>query len=280
MKEIDSWLGKIHCGDCVEVMKSFPEHSIDAVITDVPYNLGEHTSGLIKFKNRENMNKANIPYEFTYMYQPPRRYTFEMPKLLEWLKLQCKGKILNLFAGKVVIDRLNETRVDIDPNMNELDFVMDSYEFCLMAIKRGWKWDTIILDPPYNMRKSREKYGSRWIGSFTKIKNLILKMINVNGTVISFGYDSVGMSNSRGFKKVAICLICHSGDHQDTIVVVERFISGGTKAVELKEVSLSSKPISTERKVKRDDCGYARTCGYRNEDGNCTYTHDCKEKRK
>ena len=34
-------INQIVCGDCLEVMKSFPNHSIDAVITDVPYNLGE-----------------------------------------------------------------------------------------------------------------------------------------------------------------------------------------------------------------------------------------------
>lgn len=37
---------------------------------------------------------------FTYLMQPPRKYTFEMPKLKEWTESYCKGKVLNLFAGK------------------------------------------------------------------------------------------------------------------------------------------------------------------------------------
>lgn len=31
----------------------------------------------------------------------------------------------------------------------------------------------------------------------------------------------MGMGRGRGFNKIAICLVCHSGDHNDTICVVE-----------------------------------------------------------
>ena len=30
----------LHLGDCLEVMKSIPDKSVDAVITDPPYELG------------------------------------------------------------------------------------------------------------------------------------------------------------------------------------------------------------------------------------------------
>jgi site-specific DNA-methyltransferase (adenine-specific)/modification methylase len=46
--------------DCIEGMKKIDSNNIDAIITDVPYNLGEGNPNLIKFKNREDMNKANI----------------------------------------------------------------------------------------------------------------------------------------------------------------------------------------------------------------------------
>jgi DNA modification methylase len=36
---------KLICGDCLEVMKSMPDKSIDAVITDPPYGLGEKMNG-------------------------------------------------------------------------------------------------------------------------------------------------------------------------------------------------------------------------------------------
>ena len=162
---------------------------------------------------------------FTYLAQPPKKWTFEQPKLRQWIETQCEGKVLNLFAGKVLLD-VDEFRVDIDPQ-NPADHHGDAYQFLQ---ETGEKFDTIILDPPYNLRKSREKYHGNWIGSFTKIKNLLPRVLNPNGIVITLGYDSVGMAKVRGFTKEAICLICHNGDHNDTIVLKERYIAAGRKA--------------------------------------------------
>ena len=83
------------------------------------------------------------------------------------------------------------------------------------------KFDTIILDPPYNIRKAREKYNGKYRGHLKKIKDLLPNVLNTHGRIISLGYSSVGMGKKRGFKKIAICLICHSGDHNDTIGLVE-----------------------------------------------------------
>jgi len=158
--------------------------------------------------------------EFTYLTQPPKRYTFEMPQLRKWVEKQCKGKVLNLFAGRTLL-KVDEVRVDMDKEM-PADYHTDAESFLNWAIEKEMKFDTIILDPPYNMRKSREKYGGRYIGSFTKLKKLIPHILNPAGLVITLGYDSVGMSKSRGFDKVAVCLVCHNGDHQDTICLVEK----------------------------------------------------------
>ena len=158
--------------------------------------------------------------DFTYLSQPPKRYTFEQPKLKLWTEKWCKGKVLNLFAGTTRLN-VDEFRVDIDKNV-PADYYGDALEFVKTT---KLKFDTIVLDPPYNLRKSREKYGSRYIGSFTKIKNELPKILNDGGLIIHYGYDSTGMSRSRGFEKVAICLVCHNGDHNDTICLVEKKVN-------------------------------------------------------
>lgn len=155
-----------------------------------------------------------------YLLQPPKKWTFEQPKLKRFVEKNCKGKVLNLFAGKTKLN-VDEFRVDVSNEFNP-DYIGDAYEFVTTT---KMKFDTIIIDPPYNLRKSREKYNGKYIGSFTKIKNELEKILNENGIIIILGYDSVGMSKSRGFKKIAICLICHSGDHNDTICVVEKKVS-------------------------------------------------------
>lgn len=159
--------------------------------------------------------------EFTYLAQPPRKYTFEAPKVREWTEKWCQGIVLNLFAGKTKLD-VSEVRIDIDSNMPMLSYCMDAYDYVEQSVEMKLKFDTIILDSPWNYRKAREKYGGRWIGKLTKVKNLLPQILKDNGRVISWGYDSVGMSKSRGFEKIALCLVCHNGDHNDSIGLVER----------------------------------------------------------
>jgi len=163
---------------------------------------------------KEKSIQADI--EFTYLAQPPKRYTFEQPKLKLWTEKWCKGKVLNLFAGKTMLIA-DEFRVDMDKEM-PADYYGDAFEFINTTDMR---FDTIIFDPPYNIRKAREKYEGRYIGKGTKIKNYIKRILNPNARFISFGYDSVGMGKGRGFKKVGICLVCHNGDHNDTICLTE-----------------------------------------------------------
>ena len=127
------------------------------------------------------------------------------------------GKVLNLFAGRTRLN-VDEYRVDCDPAM-QADFHGDAYTF---VKNTDMKLDTIILDPPYNIRQAREKHEGRCIGSLTKTKNALLRVLNDNGRAISMGYDTTGMSQIRGFHKLAICVICHSGRHNDTLAVVEQ----------------------------------------------------------
>ena len=159
------------------------------------------------------------PITITYMEQPPKRYTFEQPLLKKWVEEHCTGRVLNLFAGRVKLDA-DEFRVDMDKEM-PADWYGDAETF--VNTYKGEKFDTIVLDPPYSLRKSREKYEGRYIGKFTKIKDNITKILKDGGIVISLGYSSTGMSNLRGFNKTALCVVCHSGDHDNTIGVVEEF---------------------------------------------------------
>ena len=92
-------------------------------------------------------------------------------------------------------------------------------------------FDTIILDPPWNIRKAREKYGGRYVGKYKVLKQNILKIMKPDARVISCGFDSTGMSKKRGFIKTKILLVNHGGDHNDSIILVEDRIQASLEGV-------------------------------------------------
>ena len=45
---IESWLGKVHQGDCIELMNQMPAGSVDLVVTSPPYNIKNSTGNGLK----------------------------------------------------------------------------------------------------------------------------------------------------------------------------------------------------------------------------------------
>ena len=166
--------------------------------------------------------------EFIYLKQPPCRYTMEKaPKLKEWIvskikKYNCEN-VLNLFAGKTIISdgSFKEIRIDLDKEMPLLDENIDADIYIDKCIQNNVKYDCILSDPPFSIRKSREKYEGRYIGCYTKLKNKLPLLLNKNGIIIEFGFTAMGMSNSRGFELKDLCIVAHGGDHSATIITVE-----------------------------------------------------------
>jgi len=146
-----------------------------------------------------------------------RRWTFKQPKLKAWVESWCMEPVLNLFAGKTLLD-IPEFRVDDNPAM-PADIHQDSLQF--LRDYCGAPFGTAILDPPYTYRKSKEMYGGHRLGQLPQVKDALLRVLSPDARVISLGYDTVGMSKIRGFTKIAICVVCHGGDQRDTLAVVE-----------------------------------------------------------
>ena len=46
MKYPEDYINKVIQGDCLEVMKGMPDKCVDAVITDIPYNISQESNGL------------------------------------------------------------------------------------------------------------------------------------------------------------------------------------------------------------------------------------------
>lgn len=176
------------------------------------------------------------------MKLPPNKWTFKYSRMQKWIKNKidevCEegDKVLNLFAGITKLKGVNEYRVELVPYIIKDGKKYSTYadwhgeggaeefiDYYTNGIKAGVfkPFKVVLLDPPYNLRKAREKYENRYIGSFTKLKNKLNSILHPNARVITWGYSSVGMSKKRGYKLTEILLVCHSGDHNDTLVTVE-----------------------------------------------------------
>ena len=143
------------------------------------------------------MKIENDPESY-YLEDGCYKWTFRAKKVKKVVEKNCKGKILNLFAGKTKLN-VEEVRVDLS-NEFKPDYNMKAIDFLNLASQKNWKYDTIIYDPPWNQRKSKEFYNGNYIGVFTKLKNNIIEILNPKGITISVGYTLSNFGKIRGLQ--------------------------------------------------------------------------------
>ena len=152
--------------------------------------------------------------------------------------------------GNFVQSYLNKSIVSIDPfsrnytwstYTNDLNPVtlasnhMDAEEFLYTLGSMNIKADLVILDPPYSPRQISECYkeiglsvGMKDTQSallYKRVRDAVLPLLVIDGIVLSFGWNTVGMGKKRNFEIVEIMLCCHGGAHNDTICMAERRLS-------------------------------------------------------
>jgi len=163
--------------------------------------------------------------KFTYMKTPLRKYTFENRRIKEWVELHAGGKVLNLFAGRTLLN-CHEVRNDLREEM-PADYHMDALDF--VKHWQGDSFDTVILDPPYAYRKSMEMYEGAISSPFNQIKNHIPNILVMEGIVITFGYHSNVMGEKRGFEQEHLLIMSHGGAIHDTLAIIERRVRDRAK---------------------------------------------------
>jgi hypothetical protein len=87
-----------------------------------------------------------------------------------------------------------------------------------------------LIDPPYSKRQVSEHYKELGIaingwhtssGWTAKVKQEVGRVMKIGGKTITFGWNSSGIGKVNGFKIERILMVCHGGDHYDTICTVE-----------------------------------------------------------
>lgn len=162
----------------------------------------------------------------------PSSSTFDIKPIGEFVKAYLQ-------QSKISVDPFARNKQwttftnDLNPNTSAQHH-LDALDFLTRLQNQKIIADLVIFDPPYSARQISECYQQ--IGrtvtmqdtqgkSWTNWKTAISKIIPINGIVLSFGWNSVGMGKKHGFELIEILLVCHGGMHNDTICIAEKRIS-------------------------------------------------------
>ena len=154
----------------------------------------------------------------------PNKLTFSIKPIKDLLSEEVnEGVWLDPFARNSKIATITN---DLNPKCNT-DYHMEATDF-LKQFPSKYA-NGVLFDPPYSPRQIKECYEGIGLHEFntkmdfySKVKDEISRVIKPGGKVVSFGWNSMGMSKSRGFEILKILLVPHGGAKHDTICVVEQ----------------------------------------------------------
>lgn len=158
----------------------------------------------------------------------PSADTFDIPVIADFVKWRLKH-------SKCSIDPYARNKRwatytnDLNP-ATAAEHHMDAEEFLSMLVNQGVTADLVILDPPYSPRQIKDCYDSIGMtptesdcqisATHKRRKALIEKLVPPGGVVLKFGWNTGGMG--KGWTQEEILLVCHGGNHNDTICTAER----------------------------------------------------------
>jgi len=155
----------------------------------------------------------------------PNKNTFSILPISNLIRRYNHENSIDPFANT---NKLATVTNDLDPQY-DTDYHLDALDFLKSFPDNSV--DLVLYDPPYSARQVSECYkalgrtvnmqttqGSYW----AKQKQEIRRIVKSGGVVISCGWNSSGIGMKYGFEIVEILLVPHGGQHNDTIVTVER----------------------------------------------------------
>jgi hypothetical protein len=153
---------------------------------------------------------------------------------------------------------LMKSRISVDPfarnkrwatHTNDLnsntaaEHHQQAVDFLTTMDARNVRCDLVLFDPPYSPRQVKECYEGTgltfgredaWItAAWSPERDAIHRILESNGHVISFGWNSMGMGPKRGYRIVEMLIVAHGAAANDTIVTVEQKIDSGQMELSL-----------------------------------------------
>ena len=161
----------------------------------------------------------NMPHKNTFGIKPVRAIIdkYNNPTLLS----------IDPFSNKNTLAKITN---DLDPQYNTT-YNLDALDF--LKTFADDSVDLILFDPPFSPRQVSESYKKlnktvNWQTTqssfWGNLKKEMGRVVKKDGIVITCGWSSGGVGKSNGFEIQEILMVAHGGNHNDTIIVVDKKI--------------------------------------------------------
>ena len=132
-------MNKCYLGDCLDLMKDIPDKSIDLVLTDPPYGIGECGA---KNHSRGHLTE---PKKYT-----PKDWDFEKPNKIYFDEIQRISKNQIIFGGNYFADMLPPSSCwlvwDKDNTGDFADCELCWTSFKTAVRKYKWRWNGLLQE--------------------------------------------------------------------------------------------------------------------------------------
>ena len=137
----------------------------------------------------------------------PNKWTFKIKPIKELLiKYNVGQGWIDPFCG---YNSPAEYKNDLNPNNKFAQYNLEA----LTQVARS-----------YNNIGLKFKSKENPTGGFPKFKKKISELLKKNQHCISFGWNTCGLGKKNNMEIVEILIVCHGGNRNDTLVVVEKKI--------------------------------------------------------
>ena len=159
----------------------------------------------------------------------PNKETFKIKPIKKFIEESLTDGI---WIDPFVRNSIFKNKMTYSNDLNKL-FVATHHLDALVFLKRfdDASIDGVLYDPPYSPRQIKECYDGIGIKVTQKdtqssfwgnLKKEIGRIVKPNGLVVCCGWNSGGIGKVNGFELQKVLLVAHGGNHNDTIVTLER----------------------------------------------------------
>ena len=169
---------------------------------------------------------AHTP-KLSYWTVQPNRWTFEAPKISDWVESRLTGRVLNMCAGPTELDHDGEVlrndlnlSIDADTNVAACALVDEYAEN---------SFDVLVYDPAFSDNQAEETYNiSDSKIDLGEIHETIDALLKPGGILIHFGFGSSVMPATYQYEPQEIALWNNLGGQYDWLSCVTRKPTSGT----------------------------------------------------